>query len=984
MRDLLRSAIAARIRWTTALVFVAGFSEASVAQTLSDSAKRLLDAGRNALEQRTTESLPRALELNRSAATLFRRGGDRPGEAEALMQVALARLYLGAPPDSVLAELRHADTLSRAAGAVRVEASIAEAFGEVYGQTSDLTAALASYRSAQALMTRARDDSGVAEAINNVGTVQYRQGQNDSALATFERAYSLGRRLGSIAVQGSALGNMAAVLEDLGHKDSALALYRSSLGLRRQAADRMGEVVVLNNIGYLFHSRGRLDSARVYYRRAADALTGLGAGSAEASILTNLGAIERRTGRTASARNYYRRALKDAQNAGDRETEAVILDDLGLVYADLERRDSALAYTHASLGLARDVTARTEELRALNNIGSIFESMKDLDSAATYLSAARDLARALNDSVDEATILSNLALIQFDRGHVDSAMIFVRRGYAIGVEVGDSSSRSSDLLTIGSLYERMKQPDSARVYYLAALEIARAVESKLSERTALENIGFLFHRGSRPDLRRALAYYDSAAAVIASFRRETASDMDRLAFAEGAAGLYDTWALAWLGRTDLPPRSRALASLAAAERGRARALLDLLHHSAASPVLGADLVAEGAGLVARLRSPVLSYLATEDTLLVWLALPSGEIVAEQCPVRRDSLAALISKLRVGLGVDGQKVGGRSGDALDAGLELQPGSLVERGVEADSLRSDAWERPAAALSELLLPPRVARHLPRGGELVIVPQGVLALVPFQLLIINSSAVHLGERYALRYGPSLTSVRELDLPYKSVAVPFRSDAVLVVGNPTMPIVMSAGGRESALRSLPGAESEARFVAQRWGVEPLLGSHATESEVRRRLPTARIVHLATHGYAYASDVRARDSFVALAPDSVQDGLLTVGELLDDPALTLSAELVVLSACQTGLGDVKRAEGTVGLQRAFLAKGARSLLVSLWSVSDEATRLLMERFYDHWLLDSDVPGKAEALRRAQTDVRKRKQFEHPRFWAAFQLVGAG
>ena len=110
---------------------------------------------------------------------------------------------------------------------------------------------------------------------------------------------------------------------------------------------------------------------------------------------------------------------------------------------------------------------------------------------------------------------------------------------------------------------------------------------------------------------------------------------------------------------------------------------------------------------------------------------------------------------------------------------------------------------------------------------------------------------------------------------------------------------------------------------------------------------------------------------------------MLDDPRLKLSAELVVLSACQTGLGASLLAEGTHGFQRAFLAKGARSVLVSLWNVSDEATARLMEQYYVHWLADEDRPTKAEALRRAQNDLRNIPEFGHPRYWGAFQLVGA-
>ncbi len=106
------------------------------------------------------------------------------------------------------------------------------------------------------------------------------------------------------------------------------------------------------------------------------------------------------------------------------------------------------------------------------------------------------------------------------------------------------------------------------------------------------------------------------------------------------------------------------------------------------------------------------------------------------------------------------------------------------------------------------------------------------------------------------------------------------------------------------------------------------------------------------------------------------------DALSSLSAELVVLSACRTGLGDLKQAEGTVGLQRAFLAKGARSVLVSLWSVNDEASVQLMRSFYTHWLSGD---SKAEALRKAQMEVRGMpgSRFHDPIFWAAFQLVGS-
>ena len=193
----------------------------------------------------------------------------------------------------------------------------------------------------------------------------------------------------------------------------------------------------------------------------------------------------------------------------------------------------------------------------------------------------------------------------------------------------------------------------------------------------------------------------------------------------------------------------------------------------------------------------------------------------------------------------------------------------------------------------------------------------------------------------------------------------------------------RVARLQPLPGAEAESRTIAAQLGTQALTGRAATETTVRARMSRAPLIHFATHGLAYGSSNTARRSFVAFASDSTHDGLLTMGELLDDQSFSLIAELVVLSACQSGLGDMKKAEGSVGLQRALLAKGARSVLVSLWNVDDQATRLLMEKFYAYWLDPTTVRSKATALQLAQEAVRQTPGYGNPKFWAAFQLVGA-
>jgi CHAT domain-containing protein len=290
----------------------------------------------------------------------------------------------------------------------------------------------------------------------------------------------------------------------------------------------------------------------------------------------------------------------------------------------------------------------------------------------------------------------------------------------------------------------------------------------------------------------------------------------------------------------------------------------------------------------------------------------------------------------------------------------------------------------ALAELLLPKSVRRLLPTGGEVVVIPQGPLASVPWSALPLGDSTF--GSRYALRYAPSLAMLATVERSAPSLTGSEIRDSrrsALIVANPSMPMVKIADGRRVRLPRLAGADAEGRWLAAKLGVTDwLTASAATDASVRQRLPDATIAHFATHGYAFGEEGRERESFIALAPSAGHDGLLTVAEVLDQmPALR--TELLVLSACQTALGTDFMSEGTVGIQRAFFAKGVRSMLVSLWNVSDAATALLMRRFYTHLLDDSDGPSKAEALRRAQADVRSDPRYRAPRYWAAFQLVGA-
>ena len=161
-------------------------------------------------------------------------------------------------------------------------------------------------------------------------------------------------------------------------------------------------------------------------------------------------------------------------------------------------------------------------------------------------------------------------------------------------------------------------------------------------------------------------------------------------------------------------------------------------------------------------------------------------------------------------------------------------------------------------------------------------------------------------------------------------------------------------------------------YNAKRLIGSQATETEVKRLLPDYQIIHLATHGIL--NEKAVGESAIVLAAGGKDDGYLTVDEILD---LQLHADLVVLSACDTGRGDIK-GDGVVGLSRALMTAGTRSLIVSLWRVNDESTSELMQEFYRQW--QPGKQNKAEALRAAMLVVRQK--YPNPYHWAGMTLMG--
>lgn len=330
--------------------------------------------------------------------------------------------------------------------------------------------------------------------------------------------------------------------------------------------------------------------------------------------------------------------------------------------------------------------------------------------------------------------------------------------------------------------------------------------------------------------------------------------------------------------------------------------------------------------------------AQESELFIWVIQPTGEVT-----FRSQNLKSLWQGKKTTL------------SDLVANIRYTLGTTIRY------VRGSSQNRPFEQLYKVLIQP-IADKLPANPEarVIFIPQQALLMMPFSNLQ-DASGKYLIEQHTILTSPAIML---LSLTHQQrQRIPESAKERLVVGNPNpMP---------QDYRSLPAAEKEALAIASLMKTKAITGKEATKATILQRMPTSRIIHMATHGLFNESE--GLGSAIALAPTQSDNGWLTAKEILE---LKLSAELVVLSACNTGRTRIT-GDGIVGLSSSMISSGVSSMIASLWSIPDSPTAFLMQEFYRHL---QQSPDKAQALRQAMLTTLDK--YPNPRDWAAFVLIG--
>jgi CHAT domain-containing protein/Tfp pilus assembly protein PilF len=750
---------------------------------------------------------------------------------------------------------------------------------------------------------------------------------------------------------------------------AALQSFQQALAIYRQIQDHRGEALSLNYIAIVQRTLGNYVQALEFYKQALDLFRELGDRLNEGTALNNIGKVYEGLGQYPQALEFYQQALAIRRQVGDRSGEGFTLIDLGVIHTSLGQYPQALDFLQQSLDIFRKIGDQRQEALTLNAIGLYYRTIDQYPKALEYYQQAFVIFQKLGISRGEGTSLNNIGDFRRNQGEYSQAQELFQQALAIFRELGDKVGEGVALSNIGRVYAHQRQYPQALKFFGQALAIFREVGDKAGEARTLRYIGSAFYQSDK--LVEAEKILREGIELLESLRPKL-SDANKVSIFETQTATYQ------LLQKALIAQNKPDAALEVAERGRARAFVELLasrlsnSNNEAKPPQSPTIF-EIKQIAKTQNSTLVQYSiiseefkvagkpqTKESEFYIWVIKPTGEVT-----FRKADLKPLWQKEKTTL--DNLVITSR--DSIGAISTAFRGGIDVVGKPNAPKAKNNLKR----LHELLINP-IADLLPKNSNdrVIFIPQRSLFLVPFAALQ-DADGKYLIEKHTILTSPS---IQVLDLTHKQKqrigTKPIEGKDTLIVGNPTMPFLApKIGETPQQLIPLPGAEREAVAISKLLKTEPLIGKKATVATVVKRLPQARFVHLATHGLF--DDIQGLNSGIALTPSGKEDGLLTASEILD---LKLNAELVVLSACDTGRGRLT-GDGVIGLSRSLISAGVPSVLVSLWSVPDAPTALLMTEFYQNLQKGSD---KAQALRQAMLTTMKTNP--NPVDWAAFTLIG--
>jgi len=759
------------------------------------------------------------------------------------------------------------------------------------------------------------------------GVQQYEAFSVPEAIQSWERALFIYQDIRDFEGKCKCINNLGKAQKYFGKYIAAIRLYEKALVIAQE--NRLEEFVakIINNLAGVHRNIGNYQQAIDYSQNALDIKRKLGMKVPEGWTLLNLGNVYHLLGDSEQAINHFKQSLeiasamvkqfenKSIEREDAQELEGKSISSLGMVYRSQRKYKKAIKCYEEGVAIFKKIGNRLEERETLIILVIVCIEQKEYQKAIEYYQQSQNF-RIANHSLGVATSLFNLSVDIYFSNLVKDYSDLKKYQMIKSCEESLASSRKiNDSHTTAKLLTCL----GAALLEFGNLEEA---ESKLSE----------------------------AVEVWENLRIGLTNDADKVS-------LFDTQTDAYsLLQETLVNQNKTNSALEIAERRRGRAFIDFwamkldvesLNENQKTRLLEAtntptvDIIKQ---IAKDKKSTLILYsIIYSYALYIWVVTPTEEIhffsVDIQPLVEEYNSIEELTK-----------------DTLE---QIQSGSLYQ------------YKHLLQVLYKYLIEP-IAGSLPTdpNAPVIFIPQRELFLVPFPALHDAITAKFLIEQHTVLIAPSIMAMK-LTRQQKERIINLDWDLeenqinALIVGNPTMP--------SEKLQPLPSAEEEAKEIASILNTKAIIGDNATKVYIMEQMPKARLIHLATHGSS-ETHKSGIPGAIALAQSGKDNGFLTSSDILD---LELNAELVVLSACNTGKGRITE-DGVIGLSRCLLLAGVPSVIVSLWEVDDSSTKLLMTQFYRN--LQNGL-NKAQALREAMLATMQANP-NCPKAWAAFTLIG--
>ena len=907
--------------------------------------------------------------------------------------------------------------------------------GECYKALGDYKQAVKHFNKCLIICKELSDRAGEESANHNLGHCYQALSDHKQAVKHFNENLIISKELGDRDGEKSANHNLGDCYQALRDYEQAVKHFNKCLIICKELSDRAGEESANHNLGHCYQALSDHKQAVKHFNENLIISKELGDRDGEKSANHNLGDCYQALRDYEQAVKHLNKCLIISKELGDRDGEQLLNHNIGQCYYELKDYKQAIEWAEQSLITARNTGNRVGEGRAKLLLGDIYLSLEDCEKAVECYMQQLDIAKDARDLDCELEAYDKLGFVYDRLGKFSTAKTYYDEEFAIAKEFQNRKAEARSYLgfcsaylklgnfmkaielfgqflniykeeevggpegcvyhQLGDAYRRLKNFKEATNYCMKSLALAKEEGNKDCERTSyhilghtMEDLGFLHE---------ALDHQRSAVKIINDARDIIkVEDAHKICFRNARQCVYDS-----LCRT-LLKLSNFGEALCVLDQGRAQVLQDYMKQKYQMEFPPPRTLEPDVAPLVSTQTIFISLV--KETINIWLVSNGNDVQFRQKEANHDykfgndpcpCCLKCLKKAAFKENEFGARVicEDRSMDAFWPDLwEQDEDSCHEMSalLSEDSFRLDVPREESPldkeTCHEMLKSPRSQRNSLRllydavigpianelkGDELLIIPDGLLGLVPFAAFVDKDSK-YLSETFKIRIAPSLTTLKLInDCPENYHC----KSGALLVGNPCFEEITDLLGKPW-FQPLPHAEKEVQMIGEIINATPLVGKEATKDEVLKRIASVALVHIATHGSAETGDI-------CLAPNpsrkyrkpEKEDYMLKMSDI---KALKLRARLVVLSCCHSGRGKVS-AEGVVSIAWALLASGVRSVLATLWAIGDEATMEFMKTFYKH-LRDGD--NASTALNKAMKCLRESEKFSAPKNWAPFVIIG--